>query len=1223
MFRKYYKTNSDNIECYYVELNKEISREEENTILSIIDPNLYHINVLDYIEYGPNINMVTPWCSNALAIFSKCGVNCINRIERSFLVEKQNFDSSLVDPMVQTIYKFPLESFSTNSKKHNDFYYVKNIEKENSDKKLGFDETDIDYYKKLYKKLKRKPTNIELYDLAQSNSEHSRHWFFKGKIVKDGKLLTNSLFKMIKNTQNGSNKNSIIAFKDNASAIKGFNIKKMYTDINSYEIRKVHKIYHTTFTAETHNFPTGIAPFPGAATGVGGRIRDTHAIGRGGLVVAGTAGYCVGNLDNSKYTDKNIRTLIKASDGASDYGNKFGEPIILGFCRSFGQTINKQRVEWTKPIMFSGGIGLLENEYINKYTPDESMLVVKLGGPAFRIGVGGGSASSRDQNTKNSRDDHNAVQRGDPEMENKLNRVIRACIELEHNNPILSIHDQGAGGTANVTKEIVYPKGAKINLDKIVCGDETMNALELWVSEFQEQDTILTDSSKLNILKKICKRENVPIAVIGHVNSSGKIKVYENSGHFNKHKVVDLPLEPVLGDNIPQKVYNVEEVKQELQEFDVSELQEDLITIITKVFRKPSVGSKRFLTNKVDRSVTGLIAQQQCIGPLHTPLSNFGIIAQSYYGSTGSVTSIGERPLIGLIDSAAMARMAVGEMLTNMMFAKITSIKDIKCSGNWMWPMKLNGEQYEIYKACKAMCDTVEQFGIALDGGKDSLSMVYKDGKTGEIVKCPRELVISGYALMEDISCKVTPDFKQHLNEIIYIDLAHGKQRLGGSVLAQCYNKIGKDCPDMVNTDSIIDIFNKIQKFIQENKIVSGHDRSDGGLITTLCEMAFSGNFGLNVNIGRINPEKSIKCLFNEELGVVIEVEPQHTEEILNVLNEHINCAHFLGKVIDNNKITVADNSKILMNENMAHLRDIWEERSFELEMLQCNKECVKEEKDSMKSRKNFKFSINKKLDSIHTTIPHKWNVAIIREEGSNSDREMMAAFDMAGFNVYDICMNDLINDKTLTLDKFRGVVFVGGFSFSDVLGSGKGWYEVIRNNKRIKRIFDKFYKRKDTFSLGVCNGCQLMARLGWIPKCELKKNKSKRFESRFSHIKVKSSKSIMLKGFDDSYLGIWVAHGEGRFELKEEVHSSSIPVQYVDDSREITEKYPFNPNGSEDGIAALCSDNGRHLAIMPHPERSFLEWQWPYNNDAIMSNRYTPWFKMFVNAYLWCDSKN
>lgn len=1252
-------------ECYYIDYSNSHLYIDKLKDLLGLDEIIYSLNkkeLANMIEYGPKINMMTPWCSNALAILGKINnINNINRIEKSIIIPKKYFKIEHIDPMTQDIYDKPLESFdtSTNDNTHNnvnintcenkyDNIYeidINDMKSENIKLNLGFDEQDIKFYQNLFTKLNRKPTNIELHDLSESNSEHSRHWFFNG-ILEDecnnSKKTNKTLFQMVKETQNNTNDKNVIAFSDNASAIKGFEVNTIIPNIKTYDYKQTKNIYHITFTAETHNFPTGIAPFQGATTGTGGRIRDTHAIGRGGHVIAGTAGYCVGDIFNGSYCKKNLRTLIKASDGASDYGNKFGEPLILGFCRSFGISDKyDKRIEWVKPIMFSGGIGQMNYSHVKKCIPKENMLVVKIGGPAYNIGIGGSSASSRCHDINNKEEDLSAVQRGDPEMENKLNKLIKSCIELE-NNPIKSIHDQGAGGTCNVTKEIVYPTGAIINLDNITLGDKTMNSLQKWISEYQEQDTILINDNDLDLIKYIGKRENIGIDVIGKIVSTGNIQVYSND-----KLIVNLPLEDVVGNNIGQNVYCMRKYKPQIERFENEIGDFSIIDILKNILQIPDVCSKRFLTNKVDRSVTGLIAQQQCVGDRHTPLSNFAIIAQSHYNLTGAVTSIGEKPMIGLYDVEAMARMAIGEMLTNMVFAKITSFEDIRCSGNWMWAIQMFGEKKALYMCCKAMCNMMNELKIALDGGKDSLSMSFKNNE--RYIDAPRQLVISGYVTTDDITMKATPDFKYANTSILYIDLSNGNKRLGGSAYERIFKTNCGDVPDVNNIALLKDTFNKIQKLLSENKILAGHDISDGGFITSLCEMSFSGEIGFLVDVSGLSKlhynNNLYNILFNEELGLLMEVKNDDVDYITNLLGNSI--CHKIGKTVNENKCKIKFNNMTILDCSITYLRSFWEKTSFELECKQTKRNCAVLEYESLMKIKKIKYLTNYKLTNYEINkLIEKPKVAIIRDEGSNGEREMASAFYMAGFDVYDICMNDFILNENLTLDKFRGIAFVGGFTYSDVFGAGVGWYNVIKNNERINNEFIKFKNRSDTFSIGVCNGCQLMSLLDWIPSFKMKRNVSNRFESRFSTIKIKKSNSIMLKNLEDSVLGVWVAHGEGRFSIDANTNTNDDTnddinddinikddkfdldiIHYVNERGNCTEDYPANPNGSPRGIAGVCSKDGRHLALMPHPERSFLNWQCPVyldklpkiGNDGNDSNNFTPWFGMFRNAYEWC----
>ncbi|MBF0558281.1 MAG: phosphoribosylformylglycinamidine synthase, partial [Nitrospirae bacterium] len=1006
-------------------------------------------------------------------------------------------------------------------------------------------------------------------------------------------------------------------------------------------------------TAETHNFPSGVAPFPGAETGTGGRIRDVHATGRGSLVVAGTAAYCVGNLQIPGYPlpwehgsfiypgglASPLQIEIDASNGASDYGNKFGEPVIQGFTRSFGIRLpDGERREWIKPIMFTGGVGQIDALHTEKQEPETGMAVVKIGGPAYRIGMGGGAASSMIQGENVEELDFNAVQRGDAEMEQKVNRVIRACVELGAANPIISIHDQGAGGNCNVVKEIVSPAGAKIDIRKVIAGDHTLSVLEIWGAEYQEQDALLLAPESVEMFQRLCDREKVPVAVIGEITGDGEIIVYDGSDGTIAER---LSLEKVLGD-MPRKVFKMERVPVHSQPLDLPD-GVNLDDALDRVLRLLSVGSKRFLTNKVDRSVTGLIARQQCAGPLQLTVSDVAVIAQSHFGLTGSAIAIGEQPIKGLINPSAMARMSVGEALTNIVWARISSLKDIKCSANWMWAPKLPGEGARLYDAAMAMRDIMLELGIAVDGGKDSLSMAsivaFPSGES-EMVKSPGTLVISAYAPCPDVTNVITPDLKAPGNSsLIYIDFGCGKNRLGGSALAQCYKQVGTDSPDVEDSKMLKDAFNAVQSLIERGLVLAGHDRSDGGLITTLLEMAFAGNCGLEADLSDSLSNDPIPVLFSEELGLVIEYDREAEKEITAVLKANRVPYRTIGRSLTEKTIRISVNGESVLDKDMRYLRAIWEETSHRLDLLQANPECVLQEKAAIFDRPGPSFHITyqpKPTSAASMKKKNKPAVAVIREEGSNADREMASAFYQAGFEPWDVTMTDLLNGRT-ALSSFRGIAFVGGFSYADVLDSGKGWAGTIRFNGKLYKQFDDFYKRPDTFSLSVCNGCQLAALLGWVPwngvtdkkQPRFIRNKSGRFESRFVAVRILESPAKMLKGMEGSAVGIWVAHGEGLAHFPDkkiyrDVLSRDLaPIRYIDDAGEITETYPFNPNGSPSGIAALCNEDGRHLALMPHPERSFLKWQWAWMPPEMKNTlKVSPWLKMFQNAREWCEGK-
>jgi len=846
--------------------------------------------------------------------------------------------------------------------------------------------------------------------------------------------------------------------------------------------------------------------------------------------------------------------------------------------------------------------------------------------------------------------DFDAVQRGDAEMENRMNRLIRACCDLGERNPIVSVHDQGAGGNGNVLKEIVEPAGAEYDIRKVYIGDNTLSVLEIWGAEYQENNALLIRPSSEALFCQIANRENCPFRILGVVTGDGNVVVKDSADGSTP---VNLPLELVLG-KMPQKTF--EDSRVDNSKLKPLKLPEGTTvkSAINRVLRLLSVGSKRFLVHKVDRSVTGLVAQQQCVGPLQLPLANLGVTAHTHFGITGTAVACGEQPIKGLIDSAAMARMTVAEAMTNLMWAKVSSIEDIKASGNWMYAAKLPGEGAKMYDACEALRDSLLALGCGIDGGKDSLSMAAQCGS--EVVKAPGELTLTCYVTCPDVTKTVTPDLKcpakcGNKTNLLLVDLGGGHARTGGSSLAQVYNQIGNESPDIEDFGVLKNTFLVVQGLIEVGTIHAGHDRSDGGLAVVLMEMAFAGN----CSISAVVPETcagagEIGTLFNEEAGIVIEVSIEDTPSVIEAFSSRgVSCIE-IGTASSSSGGDGCSNDSFIkiavgasppcIDEKMTVLRDLWEETSFHLEYRQRNPDCVSQEKVGLKFRKAPKWKLTytpAPTDATIMSAVSKHKVAVIRQEGSNGDREMLSAFLSAGFECWDVTVSDLVNGR-VTLKNFGGIVFVGGFSYADVLDSGKGWAGVIKFNDNVFQQFEAFHKRTDTFSLGVCNGCQLMALLGWIPNSEglpeesqprLLENESGKFESRFSSVKIVESPAIMFKGMEGSSLGVWVAHGEGRFhfpekQVYEHVTTSGLaPLRYVDDSNNITQEYPFNPNGSPNGMAALCSDDGRHLAMMPHPERVFTTWQWPWMPEEWTSYKVGPWLKMFQNAREFCDNRS
>lgn len=1277
----YYRTLNDTYEeCYSIESTSPFS-EKQKTILEWLLAGTAGMNTLTttstlrgtVCEIGPRLSFATAFSTNAVSVCKNVGLNTVTRLElsrRSVLPAGQTpetFFAAHGDRMTEMLYTEPVASFTVPHAAQDQVEVplleagVQALKKLNVQMGLGMDDWDVHYYTDFFiKDLQRNPTMVELFQLSQANSEHSRHWFFRGKHSIDGVEKKETLFEIVKSTHRAHPGNSVIAFADNSSAIQGATVETIVPkDSRSTSPFVAERVtYHPLLTAETHNFPTGVAPVPGAETGAGGRMRDVEAIGRGGLVMAGLAGYCVGDLNMPGHTIsgegsfKNypqnlanpLSILIGASNGASDYGNKFGEPLLGGFTRTGEFVHRNERRAWLKPIMFSAGIGQLRDEHVHKEKPAKGMTVIAIGGPMYRIGVGGGSASSVGAGDQSAELDFNAVQRGDPEMQQKVNRVVRACVDLANDNPILSIHDQGAGGPCNVLTELVEPKGARINVRAINVGDATLSVLEIWGAESQERNALLVDESRVSEFEALCARERVPCEILGAITGDGRIVLYDPEQNKNH---VDLELEKILG-KLPQKTFTSEHLKNiETDSEQYKFVQWEGVTrgtskfrycgesgegstlaeLVQKVFSLPSVGSKNFLVHKVDRSVGGLTVQQQCAGPLQLPVADCAVVAQSHFDTTGIASSIGEQPIKMLANPKAGARLAVAEALTNLAGVAITKRTDVKCSLNWMWAAKLPHEGALLYDAAEAVRDCMIAVGMAVDGGKDSLSMVakWKDESDTYVVKAPGAMVVTTYAHVPDIAHVVTPDIKRAgESTLIHVALSN-KHRLGGSALLQTRGAVGAEVPDLDNPAVLNDAFDVLQQLVRTQKLLAIHDVSDGGLITTTLEMCMSGNCGARITL---SAGDVMAALFAEEPGWVVECA---TSDVAHVVKQLQSCAHpplvtTLGTTSINRSITIVHDNKNIFDETTDTVLAWWNKTSNALETLQRNPAVVQQETSiAVHTTPQATLSFVPTAASQRDVRPP---VAIVREEGSNGDKEMASAFYEAGFAPFDVSMQDLLQGDT-DMRRFRGVAFVGGFSYADVLGSAKGWAGVLRYNEKLNTQFKEFYAREDTFSLGVCNGCQLMTQLGWVlpelgdthPRCV--HNTSQKFESRFPSIKITDSPSIFLRGMAGSIMPVWVAHGEGRMVLSPDARQyirehNLAPIQFVDAQGVPTESYPYNPNGSPEGITALTSKNGRHLALMPHPERLFKLWQWPHVPKAFGHIDASPWLKLFTNVREW-----
>ena len=1254
--------------CFYVESDRALSDADAAVLRWLLGETfeldgLTAVSALDgaateVLEIGPQLHFRTPWSSNAQKICERIGLRSVTRIERSRRIgipagvtrpQLQTLADALHDRMTETVYERPLESFGAAHTPEAVSRIpvladgIDALRDANRRFGLAMDDHDLAAYLDLFAgRLRRDPTDVELFQLGQGNSEHSRHGFFKGRLVIDGDDLGTSLMDIVKEPWRRSPANSVIAFHDDSSAIAGFAITALTADapgtpgVQTASVRT----YNPTLTAETHNHPTGVAPYPGAATGGGGRIRDNQCVGRGGLVVASVAAYCTANLripgyelpwESDGHTHPEnlaspLEILIEASNGASDYGNCFGEPVVLGHARTVGIGTPDGYRAFFKPIMYSAGAGMIDARHIEKHAPQAGMLVVQIGGPAYRIGMGGGAASSLISGENAAELDFDSVQRGDPEMAQVTDRVISACVALGDENPILSAHDYGAGGASNAVTEILDPAGGVVDLAAMPSGDESMSVRELWGCEAQERNVFLMDPGHYDRFAQICRREGCPVAMIGTITGDGQLVVRDADGN----RPVDLPLQPILGE-IPARTLDLRTVAQTLAPLALP-AGLTVEAAIARVLRLPAVASKRYLTTKVDRCVTGLVAQQQCVGPYHTPVADFAAVAHSHLGLTGTALSQGERPLLGLISPAAQGRMTVCEAVLNLAGARVGALRDVRCSANWMWAAKLDGEGARLHEAATAMADAMIELGVAVDGGKDSLSMAAVAG--GETVKAPGQLVIAAYTTMADVRVAATPDLKRDGGRLLLVDLSGGRARLGGSALAQVYGQVGDECPDLCDLPLLARAFDAIQQLLSAGLIDAYHDRSDGGLAVTLVEMALAGDRGIDV---RLPDGEPLAALFCEEAGAVLEAAAANLDAVRDVLQTAGVPVVELGEVgSEGGPVRIRVGERLVLDDELHALRFAWEETALRLDALQANPECVAAEERELRAPLRpvpwrLSFTPAPTADEL-LDVADAPAVCVLREEGSNGDREMRAALYQAGFRVYDVNMHDL-QSGTVDLAAFQGVVFPGGFSFGDVLDAGKGWAGAIRFNPELAAQFAAFRARPDSFSLGVCNGCQLMALLGWAPLHDLPdelrprfvRNMSERFESRFVTVEIAPSPAIMLSGMTGSRMGVWVAHGEGRLHVPEQdtlaaiIKADLAPIRYVSADGP-TQTYPHNPNGSPDGIAGLCSPDGRHLALMPHPERlaSGL-WQWPYLPDGFRDLVASPWLRMFQNARDWC----
>ncbi len=1230
----FFKSNLGNILA--IDSQKSFNTEELSA-LSWLFSGAEHLEQTEIkgVYVGPRREMITPWSTNAVEICQNMNIKSILRIEEFFPVEDEaniNFD-----PMLQARYdELNQELFSIDLQAE-EILYIKDIEAYNQQEGLALSEEEIAYLKEVSKRIGRDLTDSELFGFSQVNSEHCRHKIFGGTFIINGEERPSSLFAMIKETSKMNPNYLVSAYKDNVAFISGPKVEqfapKSADKADFFETSDFDSVL--SLKAETHNFPTTVEPFNGAATGTGGEIRDRMAGGRASIPLAGTAVYMTSyprtkenrsweqHSEARKWIYQSPRQILtKASNGASDFGNKFGQPLICGSVLTYEhqEAKNSERYGFDKVIMLAGGIGYGRMNAALKGDPKPKQKVVLMGGDNYRIGMGGGAVSSVNTGQFSGSIELNAVQRANPEMQKRVENVIRAMAEQE-DNPIVSIHDHGAGGHLNCLSELIEATGGKIDLDRLPLGDSTLSAKEIIGNESQERMGLLVDEEYIPTLERIAEREKAPLYVVGETTDDMRL-VFEKD---NGEKPIDLDLSDMFG-NSPKTIMTDESVEKQYQspEYKASDIEQYLDNVLAM----EAVACKDWLTNKVDRSVTGRVARQQCQGELQLPLSDCGAMALDFKGKSGIATSIGHAPQVAIVDAPNGSVVAIAEALTNIVFAPLShGLQGVSLSANWMWPCRNKGEDARLYDAVEAAAKFAIELGINIPTGKDSLSMTQKYPNGEDSVISPGTVIISAMAEVSDVKKIVSPVLLPKAKTALYhIDFSFSPLSLGGSAFYQSLGYLGNETPTVGESEYFRDAFKAVQELIDKDLILAGHDISAGGLITSALEMCFaSTRAGLDLDLS-VFPEADLtKLLFAENPAVLIQVED--TEAVEEVLRSYSIGFARLGEVTDGTGKLNIKHNKTSLSLDIAQKRKAWYESSFLMDQHQTAGDLAKERFENYTSQairykfpENFTGKLKDYALNPNREEESKVRAAILRDKGTNGEREMAYALHLAGFDVKDVHLTDLISGRE-TLEDVQMIVFCGGFSNSDVLGSAKGWAAGILYNAQAKKAIDNFYARPDTLSLGICNGCQLMAELGLLyPEHEAKHkmahNDSHRFESGFVSLTIPENNSVMLGSLAGTDLGVWIAHGEGKFDLPYAVEEYNVVAQYTYDG------YPANPNGSPKALAGLCSKDGRHLAMMPHPERAIFPWQCAYYpSDEKATHEFTPWVLAFRNAFAWCQA--
>ena len=1211
----------------------------------------------------PRLGTISPWASKATNIAENCGLEGIERIERGMAVwlegaltngQKQQWAALLHDRMTESVltdidaaaqlfHHIQSETFSSVDVLDGG---KEALVKANTEMGLALSADEIDYLVENYQALNRNPSDVELMMFAQANSEHCRHKIFNADFILNGEKQPKSLFGMIRDTHNAHPEGTVVAYKDNSSVIEGAKIERFYPNAAENQGYRFHEEdTHIIMKVETHNHPTAIAPFAGAATGAGGEIRDEGATGKGSRPKAGLTGFTVSNLNipgleqpweqaygKPGHIASPLDIMIEGPIGGAAFNNEFGRPNLLGYFRTFEEKFDGQVRGYHKPIMIAGGLGSIQAQQTHKDEIPDGALLIQLGGPGMLIGLGGGAASSMNTGTNDASLDFNSVQRGNPEIERRAQEVIDRCWQLGDKNPIISIHDVGAGGLSNAFPELVNDagRGAVFKLREVPLEEHGLNPLQIWCNESQERYVLSILEKDLDTFRAICERERCPFAVVGTATDDGHLKVRDDLFSNNP---VDLPLNVLLG-KPPKTTRTDKTVTPSKKPFNAGDI--DITEAAYRVLRLPTVAAKNFLITIGDRSVGGMTHRDQMVGKYQTPVADCAVTMMGFNTYRGEAMSMGEKPTVALFDAPASGRMCVGEAITNIAAVNIGDIGNIKLSANWMAACGNEGEDEKLYRTVEAVSKACQALDLSIPVGKDSLSMktVWQDGEEKKSVVSPLSLIISAFAPVEDVRKTVTPGLKNVEDSVLLlVDLGNGKARMGGSAFGQVYNNMTGDAPDLDDTGRLKAFYNVIQQLVAEDKLLAYHDRSDGGLFAALVEMAFAGRIGVNVDLtslvanqADIN-EASIRALFNEELGAVIQIAKQDVAAVEALFKEADLSLHTVATIGTDEKIVIRNQAGIVLEQNRADLQRAWQETSHAIQRLRDNPACADSEfaliDDNERSAlfADVKFNVNEDIAAPFINSGAKPKIAILREQGVNGQIEMAAAFTRAGFDAYDVHMSDLMAGR-VNLADFKMLAACGGFSYGDVLGAGEGWAKSILFHPALRDQFAAFFADPNTLTLGVCNGCQMVSNLAEIiPGAEawpkFKRNLSEQFEARLSMVHVPKSASLILNEMQGSSLPVVVSHGEGRADFA--LHGGNIStdlgiaLQYVDGQNQVTQTYPLNPNGSPQGIAGVTNADGRVTIMMPHPERVYraAQMSWKPEDWTELSG----WYRLFAGA--------